>query len=64
MHLPRTPPDLSIRRGHGPSRHMIDRNALNAIRLARLPLHPVTRQAKPSSTAIVHRRMAPTPGRI
>lgn len=64
MRLPRTPPDLSIRHGHGPFRHMIDRNALNAIRLTRLPLHPVTRQAKPSSTAIVHRRMAPTPGRI
>lgn len=53
-----------MRHGHGPFRHMIDRNALNAIRLARLPLHPVTCQAKPSSTAIVHRRMAPTPGRI
>lgn len=64
MRLPRKPAYLSIRHGHGPFRHMIDRNALNAIRLARLPLHPVTCQAKPSSTAIVHRRMAPTPGRI
>ncbi len=64
MRLPRTPAYLSIRHGHGPSRDMIDRNALSAICLTRLPLYPVTRQAKPSSTAIVHRRMAPTPGRI
>ncbi|MCW1999992.1 hypothetical protein GGR76_002945 [Xanthomonas translucens] len=64
MRLSRTPPDLSIRHGHGPFRDMIDRNALSATHLARLLLHPVTRQAKPSSTAIVHRRMAPTPGRI